>query len=59
MRDVVINVLALVGLALVAGGLGLMWLPLGIVAAGLELLLVAAALARLSGRDPAPNEDGR
>lgn len=58
MRDVWVNVLAVLGLALVAGGLALMWLPLGVVAAGLCLLVVALAVARAGGWMPvkAPSE---
>lgn len=44
MRDWAINLLAVLGAAVVVGGLGLIYLPAGIVAAGVALILLALAL---------------
>ena len=45
-KDWLINVLALVGAAVVAYGLWLAYPPAGIVAAGAALILAAVAIAR-------------
>lgn len=39
-KDLLVNVATALGLLAVAGGLALIWLPLGVIAAGLALLAV-------------------
>ena len=45
-REIVIDVLAACGALLIAGGVGLIYLPLGLVVLGVECVAVAVTLAR-------------
>lgn len=50
MRDALTTIGELVGFGAVAVGLGLMWLPLGVVGAGASLVLVSALAGRKGAR---------
>lgn len=43
-RDVTVNALVVLGLALICGGLGWLWLPVGVVATGVSLLALAVLI---------------
>ena len=45
-RDTAVNVLAVLGLALICGGLGLIWLPIGVIGAGVMMVLFAVVIGR-------------